>query len=240
MDRDVTHNVVRDAIAMRLGAKTEVSIGATHDRVDVVVFGGDDEPDLLIEVKPAHQLGQGIGQINSYAARWPKPCKKQLHLFQAGRGLSPAGQRRRVDEHRRSGELDDIQVTIEQGDPASRLGSCYEIAGVKFDLVAPQQSIAAHVASIGNDFLLAEYLAPAHRQFLLELAQAWRHPKSCTGITAIASATPTGQPAMVVLVHGAPLLTPLPVDEAVRSWLRLQHYRWLAAPVFPTAVGVSR
>jgi hypothetical protein len=52
------HDIIRDAWAVRHGGRTEVPVG--QDRIDIVVDGA--QYDTLVEVKPADQVREAIGQ----------------------------------------------------------------------------------------------------------------------------------------------------------------------------------
>jgi hypothetical protein len=138
------HDVVRDAWAVRHGGRTEVPVGQ-RDRIDVVVSGT--QYDTLVEVKPAHQVRDAIGQGNSYQRRWPRASKKHLVLFHET-GLPAKSTLERLRTHQDSGELSSFTWEIVPAVPRPS----YHIAGVPISLERPIKDICGHVSRIKRDF----------------------------------------------------------------------------------------
>lgn len=238
-------HIYSDALALRMKGRREVLVGSS-DRVDVFVPGclmPGGEGDLLIEVKRAAAVRDAIGQVNSYAARWPSVCRRAIHLIYSANRLQRLQEVRRVDEHRRSGEFDGIQVSseIERTD----LPDAYQLAGLSIPRGgATSATIQGHVKQIQVDFLVSGYLYPAHRDVLMHLAQAWMKERHDASVISITPSVGHGHPAgggrdfMMVMVHGAGIDSiHLPVAEAISAWLRREHWRWLSAP---QSLGVCR
>ena len=137
------HDIIRDAWAVRHGGRTEVPVG--QDRIDVVVSGA--QYDTLVEVKPAHQVRDAIGQGNSYQRRWARPSKKHLVLFHET-GLPAKSTLERLRTHQDSGELSSFTWEIVPAVP--RLS--YHIAGVPISLERPIKDICDQVGRIKRDF----------------------------------------------------------------------------------------
>jgi hypothetical protein len=137
------HDVVRDAWAVRHGGRTEVPVG--QDRIDVVVSGT--QYDTLVEVKPADQVRDAIGQGNSYQRRWPRASKKHLVLFHET-GLPAKSTLERLRTHQDSGELSSFTWEIVMAVPRPS----YHIAGVPISLERPVKAICGHVSRIKRDF----------------------------------------------------------------------------------------
>jgi hypothetical protein len=138
------HDVVRDAWAVRHGGRTEVPVGQ-RDRIDVVVSGT--QYDTLVEVKPAHQVRDAIGQGNSYQRRWARPSKKHLVLFHET-GLPAKSTLERLRTHQDSGELSSFTWEIVPAVPRPS----YHIAGVPISLERPVKAICDQVGRIKRDF----------------------------------------------------------------------------------------
>ena len=138
------HDVVRDAWAVRHGGRTEVPVGQ-RDRIDVVVSGT--QYDTLVEVKPAHQVRDAIGQGNSYQRRWARPSKKHLVLFHET-GLPAKSTLERLRTHQDSGELSSFTWEIVPAVPRPS----YHIAGVPISLERPVKDICHQVGRIKRDF----------------------------------------------------------------------------------------
>jgi hypothetical protein len=137
------HDVVRDAWAVRHGGRTEVQCG--QDRIDIVVDGA--QYDTLVEVKPAHQVRDAIGQGNSYQRRWPRASKKRLVLFHET-GLPAKSTLERLRTHQDSGELSSFTWEIVPAVPRPS----YHIAGVPISLERPVKDICDQVGRIKRDF----------------------------------------------------------------------------------------
>jgi hypothetical protein len=137
------HDVVRDAWAVRHGGRTEVPVG--QDRIDVVVSGT--QYDTLVEVKPAHQVRDAIGQGNSYQRRWARPSKKHLVLFHET-GLPAKSTLERLRTHQASGELSSFTWEIVPAVPRPS----YHIAGVPISFERAKADICDHVVRIKRDF----------------------------------------------------------------------------------------
>ena len=153
------HDIIRDAWAVRHGGRTEVPVG--QDRIDIVVDG--DQYDTLVEVKPAHQVREAIGQVNSYQRRWARPSKKRLVLFHDTR-LPAKSTAERLRTHRDSGELSTF--TVEIVPPVPR--PCYQIADVLICSKRPINDICNHLKRIKCDFERG-YIAANDRTFLHRL-----------------------------------------------------------------------
>jgi hypothetical protein len=138
------HDIIRDAWAVRHGGRTEVPVGQ-RDRIDVVVSGT--QYDTLVEVKPAHQVRDAIGQGNSYQRRWPRASKKHLVLFHET-GLPAKSTLERLRTHQDSGELSSFTWEIVPAVPRPS----YHIAGVPISLERPIKDICGHVSRIKRDF----------------------------------------------------------------------------------------
>jgi hypothetical protein len=137
------HDIIRDAWAVRHGGRTEVPVG--QDRIDVVVDGA--QYDTLVEVKPAHQVREAIGQGNSYQRRWARPSKKHLVLFHET-ALPAQSTVERLRTHQASGELSSFTWEVMPAVPRP----CYQIAGVPISLERPAKDICGHVSRIKRDF----------------------------------------------------------------------------------------
>jgi hypothetical protein len=137
------HDIIRDAWAVRHGGRTEVPVG--QDRIDVVVDGA--QYDTLVEVKPAYQVRDAIGQGNSYQRRWARPSKKHLVLFHET-GLPAKSTLERLRTHQDSGELSSFTWEIVPAVPRPS----YHIAGVPISLERPIKDICGHVSRIKRDF----------------------------------------------------------------------------------------
>jgi hypothetical protein len=137
------HDIIRDAWAVRHGGRTEVPVG--QDRIDVVVDGA--QYDTLVEVKPAHQVREAIGQGNSYQRRWARPSKKHLVLFHET-GLPAKSTVERLRTHQDSGELSSFTWEIVPAVPRPS----YCIAGVPISLERPIKDICDQVGRIKRDF----------------------------------------------------------------------------------------
>jgi hypothetical protein len=137
------HDVVRDAWAVRHGGRTEVPVG--QDRIDIVVDG--DQYDTLVEVKPADQVREAIGQANSYQRRWTRPSKKHLVLFHET-GLPAKSTVERLRTHQASGELSSFTWEIVPAVPRPS----YHIAGVPISFERAKADICGHVARIKRSF----------------------------------------------------------------------------------------
>jgi hypothetical protein len=137
------HDVVRDAWAVRHGGRTEVPVG--QDRIDVVVAGT--QYDTLVEVKPAHQVREAIGQGNSYQRRWARPSKKHLVLFHET-GLPAKSTLERLRTHQASGELSSFTWEIVPAVPRPS----YHIAGVPISFERAKADICDHVVRIKRSF----------------------------------------------------------------------------------------
>ena len=137
------HDVVRDAWAVRHGGRTEVPVG--QDRIDVVVSGA--QYDTLVEVKPAHQMREAIGQGNSYQRRWPRASRKHLVLFHET-GLPAQSTVERLRTHQASGELSSFTWEIVPAVPRPS----YHIAGVPISLERPIKDICDELGRIKRDF----------------------------------------------------------------------------------------
>lgn len=137
------HDIIRDAWAVRHGGRTEVPVG--QDRIDVVVDGA--QYDTLVEVKPADQVREAIGQGNSYQRRWTRPSRKHLVLFHDTR-LPASSTVERLRTHRDSGELSTF--TVEIVPPVPRPDYC--IAGVPISFERAKADICDHVVRIKRSF----------------------------------------------------------------------------------------
>jgi hypothetical protein len=137
------HDIIRDAWAVRHGGRTEVPVG--QDRIDVVVDGA--QYDTLVEVKPAYQVRDAIGQGNSYQRRWARPSKKHLVLFHET-GLPAKSTLERLRTHQDSGELSSFTWEIVPAVPRPS----YHIAGVPISLERPVKAICDQVGRIKRDF----------------------------------------------------------------------------------------
>jgi hypothetical protein len=152
------HDIIRDAWAVRHGGRTEVQCG--QDRIDIVVDGA--QYDTLVEVKPADQVREAIGQGNSYQRRWTRPSKKHLVLFHET-GLPAKSTVERLRTHQDSGELSSFTWEIVPAVPRPS----YHIAGVPISLERPVKAICGHVSRIKRDFQLNGGLIPAEDQAFL-------------------------------------------------------------------------
>jgi hypothetical protein len=153
------HDIIRDAWAVRHGGRTEVQCG--QDRIDIVVDGA--QYDTLVEVKPAHQVRDAIGQCNSYQRRWARPSKKRLVLFHET-GLPAKSTLERLRTHQDSGELSSF--TWEIVPPVPR--PCYQIADVLICSKRPINDICNHLKRIKCDFERG-YIPANDRTFLRHL-----------------------------------------------------------------------
>jgi hypothetical protein len=116
-----------------------------QDRIDIVVDGA--QYDTLVEVKPADQVRDAIGQCNSYQRRWARPSKKRLVLFHET-GLPAKSTLERLRTHRDSGELSSFTWEIVPAVPRPS----YHIAGVPISLERPVKDICDQVGRIKRDF----------------------------------------------------------------------------------------
>jgi hypothetical protein len=152
------HDIIRDAWAVRYGGRTEVPVG--QDRIDIVVDGA--QYDTLVEVKPADQVREAIGQGNSYQRRWTRPSKKHLVLFHET-GLPAKSTVERLRTHRDSGELSSFTWEIVPAVPRPT----YCIAGVPISFERAKADICDHVGRIKRSFqdgpIAAEDQAFLHR-----------------------------------------------------------------------------
>jgi hypothetical protein len=103
--------------------------------------------DTLVEVKPAHQVREAIGQGNSYQRRWARPSKKHLVLFH-DTGLPAKSTLERLRTHQDSGELSSFTWEIVPAVPRPS----YHIAGVPISLERPVKDICDQVGRIKRDF----------------------------------------------------------------------------------------
>jgi hypothetical protein len=103
--------------------------------------------DTLVEVKPAHQVRDAIGQGNSYQRRWARPSKKHLVLFHET-GLPAKSTLERLRTHQDSGELSSFTWEIVPAVPRPS----YHIAGVPISLERPIKDICDQVGRIKRDF----------------------------------------------------------------------------------------
>jgi hypothetical protein len=152
------HDIIRDAWAVCHGGRTEVPVG--QDRIDIVVDGA--QYDTLVEVKPADQVREAIGQGNSYQRRWTRPSKKHLVLFHET-GLPAKSTLERLRTHQDSGELSSFTWEIVPAVPRPT----YCIAGVPISFERAKADICDHVGRIKRSFqdgpIAAEDQAFLHR-----------------------------------------------------------------------------
>lgn len=221
-------SIYRDALAVELGGETEASAGS--GRVDIVVRGDESEgtPDLLVEVKSADDLIKALGQWVSYPLRWHRPCQFRIHLILSANRLTRNRQLKLIDEHR---PVFDGKVKLSTVVERLDLPNSYKILGHEVTRQAPFSEIRALVDQVRNDSLDVGGLTAEAQSLLLELARAWRSDVLRVSVGEFRSG-------IVVYGHRASHLQPsvVPVNDAIRAWLRREHYRWLSVPM---CVGVS-
>lgn len=226
------HNICRDYLAVELGGDTEW--GDCHDRADVAVLSVPGEVQEIIEVKSARmavsRLKDAKGQADEYREQLAGGvCKLRLHWLLSGNRLIRNKQIKKIERYRESFDRWNIELTTEPERPTP---DHYEIAGVQFDLTAPNEAIKNHLAMIREDVAISGHLSEAHHNFLLELARAVYPGISRVTAEPIVIHRRAG---MLVYGHGSASF-PVDMTAARREWLKLTHHRWWSVP---TLVGVS-
>lgn len=222
------HHIRRDEIAVRLRGQTEFNVGGVF--VDVAVCRQKNAIDLIEVKSNFSDLNRSIGQIVIYDGVSGRSSGRTIVCIVMPVDLEERSQFVRWIDRMRS--IRQLSFEIQTFDELVNLPDGYEIAGQRFP---DRLSMLTYGRQIKTAYSYAEYLCPEYRDFLLAIGDGYaRRHWHCPAVDVSLSRIDTG---IMLTVHSSDRAVPLSVEDCIRAWMEMEHYRWASCP---THVGVCR